>query len=418
MERFKRGAQAALERAYAGLYGGSAEIERLSVDVTLEGRNEIVSLLLRNGELSWSCTCGRGHCEHAQAALAFFSDTPPKAREDRIADLGEPPLSAHVDRRIVAQSDQAEHADTGALAEVLDDLLIAVVRSGVDGGLSASIEDGLARLRSSAPAPLPLGMSRWAGRLKHAIATRDTDELARVLDGGCRLVDDLRAAAPSNDARRRVLSWLGSLGKDAGATERVSDLTLLEIARERLDGIDRACVERRYLVDVSDGQIYREERAPSAQTASLGPCPRLLTVWLAAIEQNAPPKRLRLLQYAVTPVIEPEVWEQLAQRAAHDFRLLVDGYREALDSFGGLSEPFAIVAPASIADAGLADANGRLLPLLCPENPSAPRHLEAMARGAEPVWVAGRMIDRAGVLGLAPLSAAVRRHGRVCYVQM
>ena len=100
----------------------------------------------------------------------------------------------------------------------------------------------------------------------------------------------------------------------------MTDVTLLELAREWVPALERAGIERRYLLDLQDGEMYCEERAPSASATSLGPCPRQLTVWLSLVEPCAPPKRARLLQYAVTPVIEEEAWQSVAQLRAARLR--------------------------------------------------------------------------------------------------
>jgi hypothetical protein len=175
------------------------------------------------------------------------------------------------------------------------------------------------------------------------------------------------------------------------------------------------------MIDLGTGQIYREERAPSAQDASLGPCPRQLTELLALVEQCAPPKRVRLLQYAVTPAISSDAWEQVSSWAVADFGLLASYYREALGCFPGLGEPFAMVKPASLAaeaQAALRDTDGHVLPLLGSERPAHARYLRGLSEGGQLLWVAGRLVDRSGSIGIVPLSAAVRRHGRISYAQM
>jgi hypothetical protein len=421
MKAFKRAAQAAFERVYGGNAGRHGEIERLSVDVEVEGRREIVSLLFRADELSWSCTCAQSDCAHARAALAFLSDAERAPQEDRITELWEQPVATSADRRTVMHSDQAALADMPALAEILEDLLMAVVRAGVGAGSSAALDDALQRLVSAAPAPLPLGVSRWIGRLKRALAAHDADEAARLLAGASLLIEDLRGGSGDPRARQRVLSWLGSLSHDVAGVARMTDRTLIEVAREQLPGLERAGLERRYLVDLSDGAVYREERAPSAKTASLGPCPRLVNVWLASVEQGAPPQRIRLLQYAVTPVIDAEAWRSLASRAVSDFDALLASYRTAQSEFPGLCEPFAVLAPARVERDGetlLVDAKGRLLPLAHPENPAALRYLDTLTASQTPAWIAGRLVDHDGVLMVAPLGAAMMRDGRLCYAQM
>src|SRR5262249_44395048 len=157
---------------------------------------------------------------------------------------------------------------------------------------------------------------------------------------------------------------------------RASDLSLLELAREWLPGFERAGIERRYLLDLDHGNVYREERAPGAQTSSIGPCPRLLTVWLASVEQSAPQERIRLLQYAVSPVIENSSFEYVAEHAEHSFLGLLERYRVGLRTFAGLTEPFALIAPASFDGTGFADEHGAVLPLLGAEARALPRHLE------------------------------------------
>jgi hypothetical protein len=80
-----------------------------------------------------------------------------------------------------------------------------------------------------------------------------------------------------------------------------------------------------------------------------------------------------------------------------------------------------MVAPAALTldtHASLCDAEGRTLPLLGQERPAVSRYLRDLSEGAQLMWVAGRLCDREGVLGLVPLSAAIRRHGRIGYAQM
>jgi hypothetical protein len=419
MSELRHAARVALARRFAEGSGPIGSVDRISIDIAVDGRRELVSLALRGADLSWSCTCGQNECSHAHAALALLADSPP------IAPVIEPVEAARqvqvtTDRRTVAYSQQAE-GDTAALAETLRDLVTAVVRSGLTSGVSASIEEVLQRLIAAAPFPLPLGVSRFVGRLKKSIVDRDADEVARVLHGASLLADDLHPELSSEQGRVRVLSWLGSLGHDSAGVTRMTDLSLIEIAREWLPGVERAGVERRYMVDLDTGQIYREERAPAALEASLGPCPRQLTELLALVEHCAPPRRVRLLQYAVTPVIAAETWDQLAKWAVTDFTALAGTYSAALTDFAGLGEPFAMVAPAELepdTTAMLRDARGHRLPLLCDDRLGIARCLRELSDGAELLWVAGRLLDRDGAVGLVPLSAAVRRHGRICYAQM
>jgi hypothetical protein len=420
--KLKRAARGAFQRVYGSHPGRAAEIEWLSVDVQQDGKREIVSLSLRGEVLTWSCTCNQQECAHGRAALAFLCDAEPEPAE-RLSDAFEPhsPPPPAGDRRTLAHTDQAAGADTAALAEALQDLLLAVVRAGVGEGVSAAVEEALQRLQRAAPDPMPLGVSRFIGRLKRALGARDADDAARLLAGASLLIDALKSGAGQPEARKRVLSWLGSLSSETEGVARMTDRTLIEVAREELPGLERAGLERRYLVDLSDGAVYREERPVLAKAGSIGPCPRAITVWLATVEQGAAPQRIRLLQYAVTPWIDADNWQRLAARALRDFEALRGGYRDALRAYPGLCEPFVLVAPKSVvhdAAPALIDDAGRHLPLHHPDNPAALRYLESVTAGATPQWIAGRLLDVGGTLALAPLGASVMRDGKHVYAQM
>lgn len=429
---FQRAARTALERMHGGARPGEGgtgdapagfEPARLALDVETEGAREIVSFRRDGEQLAWSCTCAQPACEHARLALAFLCDgAQPAAGVSAAAPASAvTPLPAPQDLRRVSQSDAARGADLPALSQALRDVLLAVVRSGVGAGASAAQDEALQRLLRAAPDPLPLGISRWVGRLKLALAARSAEEAARLLAGADLLIEDLAATPRSPEAHSRVLSWLGTLHEDTQDRARLTDRTLIEVAREEVSGVALEGVERRYLVDLSDGAVYREERLPGAPTASLGPCPRVLTVWLAEAEQGVAPQRIRLLQYAVTPLIETEIWQQLVANARREFAPLVDGYRSALTSHPGLCEPFALIAPARIergAGDYVVDGGGQRLQLSHPDNPAALRFLDAFAAGEPPAFIAGRLHDRNGALLLAPLGAAVMRGGRMFYAQL
>jgi hypothetical protein len=266
---------------------------------------------------------------------------------------------------------------------------------------------------------VPLGISRWVGRLREALGARDAEATARVLDGAVRVGEDLARPEPDAEARRRILSWMGALSHEVEGVKRVSDLTLVELAREWLPGVDAAGVERRYLLDLDSGEVYREERAAEALSASLGPCPRLINAGLATVEQGATPQRIRLLQYATTPGIESDVWDRVAGWSLRSFEPLVERYREAVRVFPGLAEPFVLVTPDAIEGDDvplLVDDAERPLP---GEGDRAT--LSALRRSAadgEVAWVAGRLVDPGGRLSIAPLAIGTLREGRLCYAQL
>jgi hypothetical protein len=420
MRKLKIAAQQAFERVYARQTAGLGRVERLSVDVDTDGQREIVSLRLHRDGVHWSCTCGELECKHAQTALAFVIDAEGdgSTEPDRITSVYEPAPVASRDRT-ADQSDQADQADAEGLRSVLFDLVATVVRSGVKQGVSPSIEEAVERLLQSAPSPVPLGISRWVGRLREALGAHDVEAAARVLDGAVRVGEDFACAEPDAEARRRILSWMGALSHEVEGVQRVSDLTLVELAREWLSGVEAGGVERRYLLDLDSGEVYREERAADAVSASLGPCPRLINAGLATVEQGATPKRIRLLQYATTPGIEGDVWDRVAGWSLRSFEPLVERYREAVRVFPGLAEPFALVTPDAIEGDDvpvLVDDAGRALP----GEGDGPMLAALRRSGAdgEVAWVAGRLLDPGGRLSIAPLAIGAMREGRLCYTQL
>lgn len=396
------------------LVPATGRVERLSIDVRDGGQSELVSLAFRDGRLTWSCTCGQLRCRHAAAALRLLAGE----ASDRPSD----PASATASGgyapvlRTAAASARPDEIEGRALADVLEDVITAVVRAGVLAPESPSVDEALQRLVDLAPQPLPLGIGRWIGRLRAALDEGDVEAVAGVLDGASRVVDDLRAGRATPEASQRVVSWLGALARDVETVQRISDRVLIEVAREWLTGTERAAIERRYLVDLRSAEIYREERVRGAATASYGPCPRMVHVGLAEVEQGARPKRIRLLQYSVSTRIAHEAWHQLAAHAVPSFEALARSYREASGAFPGLAEPFAVVAPARYARSPRlvpVDTEGRPLPLASAEDPAALRYVDAETQHADPAWIAGRLVDADGVLMLLPASLGFVEDGRL-----
>src|SRR5690606_25355215 len=125
---------------------------------------------------------------------------------------------------------------------------------------------------------------------RSSLATADDRGLARAMFGAVRLAEDLRAKQRSEEAWRRIVSWLGTTARPAGTVQALTDRVLVEIARESLSGRVRAAIERRYLLDLTSTEVFREERA-AGQAASVGPCPRRIDVGLGEAEQGAPLRR-------------------------------------------------------------------------------------------------------------------------------
>ena len=260
----------------------TTRVARAVVEVLVDGRTELVTLSLRDGELICSASDGRTDGPHVVAALSFV------ASEDGEAE-GDEAVPAHKSSpgTLPPPSSPGKHPIAGAL----DDVLTAVVRLGaIEAHDSPSVDETIERLLKVAPTPLPYGLSRWIGRLRKSIAERDVDHLARVMDGASRVVGDLTLTLASKDSKRRVGAWLAPTR--VGDVDTITDCVLVEVAREILSGATRGALERRYLVEPSSGNIYREERRRTAEEGSVGPCPRQVAVGLAELEHGPSPRRV------------------------------------------------------------------------------------------------------------------------------
>ena len=399
-----------------GAAGG--EVTRVVLDVTAGGRTEVVTVMLRDGELAVSSTGGAEDPLHVAAALELLAGedvTSPGAitSPGRLSTpaSGETRLSSPGTVRTVDDTIPAS-ADRSALADALSDVLTAIVRVGVrEARTAATVEEAVERITAAAPRPLPLGIGRWIGLLRGAMATLDVDTLARVLEGASQVAIDLRNPQPGPSARRRIVAWLGATADTPGDVERVSDRTLVEVARELLSGLERAAIERRYLMCLDTGEIFREERPRGGVGVSVGPCPRLVSVGLGEVEEGAPPRRIRLLQYAVNNRISADDWVRLEDLAHRSFETLAREYREALGAYPGLAEPFVVVAPAACErepDFVLLDASDDPLPVAAAEEPAFAQAVRELASEEDPAWVAGRLVDADGALLLIPCATAMR----------
>jgi hypothetical protein len=350
-----------------------------------------------------------------QAALRWLADGVEAGDERtsspgvRTAEVTETP-AARVSLPPPGEDEVApEAADARArLADALEDVVTVVGRAGAGELASPSVAESLDRLRKESSQPIPVGLSRWLGRLKLALEAKDVGLVARLLDGAGRLADALRMDRPSRGARRRAVGWLGA-SSEAGVVERLSDRQLVEVAREHLPSDERGGIERRYLVDLHNGEVFREERSRSAALVSVGPCPRLVSVGLAEVEDGAAPRRIRLMQYTVTLDPGPEELGRIAASAYRRFPALVDRYRAWLSADPGQAEPFAIVAPKRWGDNGETvcfDDEGLPLPFARADDPAG---VEVLGRYAAtgPRWVAGRLVDVEGTLMMLPCSVAI-----------
>jgi hypothetical protein len=157
--------------------------------------------------------------------------------------------------------------------------------------------------------------------------------------------------------------------------------------------------------------VLREERSRGEAAPSLGPCPRLVSVGLAEIEEGPAPRRVRLLQYAVAGQVPEADLERVQANALRRTSVLVDVYREAIAAWPALAEPVQIIHVAGLEDGFAVDAIGEPIPFAREDDPGAAAVLEQACRAGDVDWVAGRVVDLEGSVRLAPCSFA--RRGRV-----
>jgi hypothetical protein len=357
--------------------------------LNLEIANEQVTLFLRDGRLRELCTCGIERCEHIAVVLQFLAEGAAQASpaEVRVRSSVRPPPP---DR------------DALALASAFEELCVACARAGIEARDSPSIKQALAQVLSAAPEPVPLSMARWVGRFRDALSFSELGELSRLLDGALSFAEQLREGALSAPEQRRA--WLD----DAEGSDALSEVTLVEVAREWITGLDRASIERRYLVELVSGQVYSEERRRDDSAISVGPCPRLAQVAFAEVDSATRPPRAKLLQYTMSLQVPEAPWQRVVSLAQTEISVLRERFAADLRASPALAEPFAIFAPAQVASDALTDSRGERLTLRSEPNLSGVDALFAATRGADIVCVLGRLLGRASGLLMKPLSAVVR----------
>jgi hypothetical protein len=410
MEAFRRAAeQSLLELAEEPEPSPELQLERVSLDVQLGQRHELVSLRLIEGRLTVSCSCGERGCAHVKLALRFSAGGSHGAASESTR------RSSTRLERVVPELRAAEaRAAPSGLAEALEDVVTAVVRAGVASERVASVLETLSRVEREAGSPLPLGLRRWLGRMREALDAHDVALAAHALTSAAALAADLRAEVATPGARERLVSWLGSSAADG--VERISDRLLLEVAREWVNGTERLQIERRYLIDLHSGEALREECVRRERPGSVGSCPRLVGVALAEVDFGCAPRRARLLQYTTTPQIDRASWDLLAAWGQRDSEALAAAYRSAQNQFGTLSEPFVLTVPRGVERASqlaLLLDRGPALPVAADEDVGVMRRFEELIEGAALAWVAGRLFDRAGQLMLKPLAAGILDGDRI-----
>ncbi|MGE0787926.1 MAG: hypothetical protein AB7S26_19785 [Sandaracinaceae bacterium] len=383
---------------------GSAEVTRVTLDVSCDGRSELVSVTLRDGAIAWTST-GEPLGPHARAALRWLAGGAGDARPAvRTVASAESPL--------MSWTPTDPDGPRERLAAALEDVVTTVVRTGTANASSPSITESLERLKKEAPLPIPSGLARWAGRLRTALDRGDDPLVARLLYGASLFARSLREAKPSREAKSEVVSWTGT-GAELTANESLSDRTMVEVSREQLATSDRGGIERRYLADLQNGEIFREERSRAAASASVGPCPRVVTVGLAEVEDGASPRRLRLMQYSVTPSISADEVRRLGANGYRRFTALADRYRDQIAAHPGQAEPFAIVAPRrwdASPDPMAYDDEGAAIAFSRADDGASVDVLSRLIR-LTPLWVAGRLTDHEGALMMVPCAVGLPEGG-------
>ena len=152
--------------------GGEGAVRRLTMDIEVEGRVEMVTLSLRDGVLQCASSDARNDGAHVSAALRFVA-----GMEQR--DDSTPP--GPNDKTLVGSSERGSEHE---LADALEDLLTAIARVGVDKSQYApSVDAALERVVTAAPQPAPPGLGRFIGRLQQELRATDPRAVARLLEG-------------------------------------------------------------------------------------------------------------------------------------------------------------------------------------------------------------------------------------------
>ncbi len=405
----------------------AVSFESMTVHLRSEGQAETVILHGKGKDVGFSCTCGKESCAHVRWVMHHLLNAgqvleAPETDLSRRSELpGQRLSSISGSLRVVDSPDGPLLRDKALLAERLEELVTAVVRVGTEAVQSPSVEDALKRLLEAAPQPLPLGFERWLGRIKTALNRTDLHRLARVLYGGCLSADALRN--PREATPPQLAAWFGAQRKsyaDAWQANRIQDNVFMEIAREWLPGSHRAAIERRYLVSIDTGEVFCEDRQMGEARVSSGPCPRLVHVGLAHLEPGTP-RRIRLLQYAISGRISAADWAKVKLAAVRRFRPLAQTYREAVKTFPALAEPFVLVRPARFEYDGAPvplDEEDTPLPLAAAENPAELDWISRVINRGDVQWMAGRLVDTENCLMLRVRSVGVLennvlRHHRI-----
>lgn len=373
--------------------------------VEFEVQAEHVSFSLRGERVLVQCTCALDSCDHVTSALAFLGEGAAPNAEPRPRSSLRPPPPV-----------PAPSVELSGLANALEELILAVARAGVASPDSPSIRAAFDQLAAQVGTPVPLGLSRFTARLSDALAQGEVGKIARLLDAARSLAEALATGDRSSASLARLRAWFGGEGT---ASDSLTDATLVEVARERLAGVARASIERRYLLDLATGEAFKEERRVGEHEVSVGPCPRVVHVAFAEVESGSMPRGVRLLQYTVSPQPSDAQWQRLGGHAVRSVRELMLRHGDGARAVRGQAEPFVLFAPRPLDDVNqtrLCDETGEILHL-SDESEASFARVVANA-GGELLWVTGRLIGLARGLVLRPTSALLQTPSRLHLCRM
>jgi hypothetical protein len=368
-------------------------VRRLTAEIEIDGVTELVAVIQDERGVRAVASDGRSDGPYVEAALALFGEM--LAR----------PASEHPEP--IAEAKAKGSSPRLELKAAVEELITATVRAGIGAAKHApAFKLALDTLTKLAEREVASGLERFIGRLRNAVEFGDVEECAMLLGGATQLVADLAEDDPGDRALERISGWVHLPGPASRETP-IYEHDFVEMGREWVAGISRAALQRRYLVDVGTGEIYREITR-AGRKASVGPCPRFIHAGLALSCPGTVPTRLRLMQYEVSPEVPSRAKRAMEAHAHRGVAGLLERFRAAHAAAPGQAEPFALFAPAGVTSeegtTSLVDDAGMSLPLASSEGLELDTALVRAIDGAVPRVVAGRLFLAEGVLILRPFS--------------
>ena len=419
-ERWRLAAKASLARLGED---GVDELQEVDAHaLVLELRRASGSVLfafsLEQGTLRWSSSGGEADATLLRYALEWLAGEGPSLpglQPRSPKEEGAAPLAVALRGAEVEGATPWADSHRRRYAPALEDLILTCGRVGLRHAAdSPLVSDALERLASLLPRPFPPPrLARFLMRMRDALARRRPSDLLDRLSYAARLLDDLERAAGDPSALERLAFWFrGAPEEEGGAYQPLHDRSMVEIGRERVSLLRRGDFARRYLVDLESGEIFCEQGLWAEEKLSVGPCPRFVQVSMARVEKEGSPRRIQLLQYAVSPHLEPSHWLALTRAGDSDYGVSLEKAMHTWRAWPGAAEPFGLVQVAGRGegqDVLLVDDQGRAIQIVDEHEGQGGRALLAELRQSTSLsWVAGRWVSFEGRLGMIPISLAQR----------